>query len=71
MGEDPTLDSLFSLQVARSPYSIALVFEDEHVTYGELDERANQLARHLVSLGVGPESHVGLAIRRSTDLLRG
>ncbi|OLT37775.1 hypothetical protein BJF84_27555 [Rhodococcus sp. CUA-806] len=51
VGEDPTLDSLFSLQVARSPYSIALVFEDEHVTYGELDERANQLARHLVSLG--------------------
>ncbi|WP_206511640.1 non-ribosomal peptide synthetase, partial [Rhodococcus sp. KRD197] len=71
VGEDPTLDSLFSLQVARSPYSIALVFEDEHVTYGELDERANQLARHLVSLGVGPESHVGLAIRRSTDLLVG
>ncbi|MGA9873091.1 MAG: amino acid adenylation domain-containing protein, partial [Rhodococcus sp. (in: high G+C Gram-positive bacteria)] len=71
VGEDPTLGSLFDLQVARSPYSIALVFEGEHVTYRELDERSNQLARHLVSLGVGPESHVGLAIRRSIDLLVG
>ncbi|WP_052083106.1 non-ribosomal peptide synthetase [Rhodococcus fascians] len=71
VGSDPTLGSLFDLQVARSPYSIALVFDDEHVTYRELDERANQLARHLVSLGVGPESHVGLAIRRSADLLVG
>ncbi|MGB3371647.1 MAG: amino acid adenylation domain-containing protein, partial [Rhodococcus sp. (in: high G+C Gram-positive bacteria)] len=71
VGTDPTLNSLFDLQVARSPYSIALVFDDEHVTYRELDERANQLARHLVSLGVGPESHVGLAIRRSVDLLVG
>ncbi|MSX07032.1 MAG: amino acid adenylation domain-containing protein, partial [Actinobacteria bacterium] len=57
---DMTLSSLFDRQVLRSPYSTALVFEDEHITYLELDERANQLARHLISLGVGPESHVGL-----------
>ncbi|MBY6568212.1 non-ribosomal peptide synthase/polyketide synthase, partial [Rhodococcus sp. BP-154] len=71
VGDDPTLVSLFDLQVARSPYSIALVFDDEHVTYREFDDRSNQLARHLVSLGVGPETHVGLAVRRSTDLLVG
>ncbi|WP_155292922.1 non-ribosomal peptide synthetase, partial [Rhodococcoides fascians] len=68
---DMTLSSLFDRQVQRSPYSTALVFEDEHITYLELDERANQLARHLISLGVTPESHVGLAIRRSIDLLVG
>ncbi|MFY2790879.1 amino acid adenylation domain-containing protein, partial [Rhodococcus sp. MALMAid1271] len=68
---DMTLAGLFDRQVLRSPYSTALVFEDEHVTYLELDERANQLARHLISLGVAPESHVGLAIRRSIDLLVG
>ncbi|WP_155292978.1 non-ribosomal peptide synthetase, partial [Rhodococcoides fascians] len=66
-----TLSSLFDRQVLRSPYSTALVFEDEHITYLELDERANQLARHLISLGVAPESHVGLAMRRSIDLLVG
>ncbi|MEO7077547.1 MAG: condensation domain-containing protein, partial [Rhodococcus sp. (in: high G+C Gram-positive bacteria)] len=71
VGSDPTLNTLFDLQVARSPYSIALVFEDEHVTYREFDDRSNQLARHLISLGVGPETHVGLAIRRSIDLLVG
>ncbi|SNT53442.1 non-ribosomal peptide synthetase, partial [Rhodococcoides kyotonense] len=71
VGEDPTLVSLFDLQVSRSPYSIAVVFDDEHVTYQEFDDRSNQLARHLVSLGVGPETHVGLAVRRSTDLLVG
>ncbi|WP_155289289.1 non-ribosomal peptide synthetase, partial [Rhodococcoides fascians] len=66
-----TLSSLFDRQVLRSPYSTALVFEDERITYLELDERANQLARHLISLGVAPESHVGLAMRRSIDLLVG
>ncbi|WP_156399598.1 non-ribosomal peptide synthetase, partial [Rhodococcus sp. Leaf278] len=66
-----TLSSLFDRQVLRSPYSTALVFEDEQLTYLELDERANQLARHLISLGVAPESHVGLAMRRSIDLLVG
>ncbi len=39
------------------------------VTYGELSARVNRLARHLISLGVGPESRVALAMRRSVDLV--
>ncbi|TQC46904.1 amino acid adenylation domain-containing protein, partial [Rhodococcus sp. WS4] len=66
-----TLVDLFDAQVSASPDSVAVVFEDERVTYAEFDARVNSLARHLISLGVGPESLVGLAIRRSTELLVG
>ncbi|WP_417715339.1 non-ribosomal peptide synthase/polyketide synthase, partial [Rhodococcus daqingensis] len=66
-----TLASLFEEQVARTPDAIALEFEGERLTYAEFDARANQLARHLLAAGVGPEDHVGLAIRRSLDLLIG
>nr|WP_236581091.1 non-ribosomal peptide synthetase [Rhodococcus sp. T7] len=66
-----TLVDLFDAQVSASPDSVAVVFEDERMTYAELDARVNSLARHLISIGVGPESLVGLAIRRSTELLVG
>ncbi|WP_240199100.1 MULTISPECIES: non-ribosomal peptide synthase/polyketide synthase, partial [unclassified Gordonia (in: high G+C Gram-positive bacteria)] len=69
-GED-TLVALFDAQVGRTPDAPALVFEGEQLTYREFDARANRLARHLIMLGVGPESVVGLSIRRSVDLLVG
>ncbi|WFR74522.1 AMP-binding protein [Prescottella defluvii] len=50
---------------------MALEFDGESLTYAEFDARANRLARHLISLGVGPDSMVGLGIRRSFDLLVG
>ncbi len=49
----------------------AVVFGDEVLSYGEFDERVNRFARYLIGLGVGPESLVGLAVRRSVDLLVG
>ena len=55
----------------RSPDAVALVFEGKSLTYAEFDARVNRLARHLISVGVGPESLVALAMRRSLDLLVG
>ncbi len=57
--------------VARHPYAIAVVHEGASLTYAEFDARVNRLARLLISRGVGPEALVGLAIRRSLDLVVG
>ncbi|WZU33671.1 Linear gramicidin synthase subunit D [Rhodococcus ruber] len=54
--------------VARRPDAAAVVFGDETLTYAQFDARVNRLARYLVGLGVGPETLVALAIRRSVDL---
>ncbi len=65
----------FEAQAAATPEDRALVYVPDDGTpaitlgYGELDSRANRLARHLIGLGVGPESLVALSIRRSIDLV--
>ncbi|MBT2269708.1 amino acid adenylation domain-containing protein, partial [Rhodococcus erythropolis] len=64
-----TLVSLFDEQVARTPNSVALAMGEIELTYAELDSKVNQLARHLISEGVGPEQLVGVAMRRSIDLV--
>ncbi|MFD6158690.1 amino acid adenylation domain-containing protein, partial [Nocardia sp. NPDC060255] len=65
-----TLVSLLDASVAAGPKEVALVTEDgASITYGDLDARVNRLARHLISIGVGPESRVALAFRRSVDLI--
>ncbi|WP_256980998.1 MULTISPECIES: non-ribosomal peptide synthase/polyketide synthase [unclassified Rhodococcus (in: high G+C Gram-positive bacteria)] len=66
-----TLADLFVDSAARNGDAVALVHEDGTLTYGEFSERVSRLARHLIGLGVGPEVPVGLAIRRSVDLLVG
>ncbi|GAB4583082.1 amino acid adenylation domain-containing protein [Nocardia sp. IFM 10818] len=70
-GTAPTLVSMFEAQVAATPDAVALVFEDERLTYRELSERANRLARRLMTggNGPGPGSLVALAMRRSTELV--
>lgn len=65
------LAMLFEEQVARSPRDIALIYEEEQLTYAELNSRANQLAHHLRLLGVGPEVMVGLCVERSVPLVVG
>jgi natural product biosynthesis luciferase-like monooxygenase protein len=60
---------LIEEQVARTPEQPAVVFENETLSYRELDARANRLARHLRDLGVGPDVLVGVHLERSADLL--
>ncbi len=60
---------LFEAQAAQAPEATALVFEDRSVSYGELNERANQLAHRLRALGVGPEATVGVLLERSPELI--
>jgi amino acid adenylation domain-containing protein len=68
---DTDLYSLFAEQAERSPDEVAVVFEEEQVTYRELAGRAAALAHHLVRLGVGPEVVVGVAAERSVELVAG
>jgi amino acid adenylation domain-containing protein len=66
-----TVVELFEEQLQRSPGAIAVVSEEEHLTYRELNERANQLSWYLRDLGVGPEVLVGICVERSVDMLVG
>jgi len=60
---------LFESRVASSPLSVALIEDNVQLSYDELNQRANQLARHLRTLGVGEESRVGIFLPRSIDLV--
>ncbi|MBZ1351818.1 amino acid adenylation domain-containing protein, partial [Alcaligenaceae bacterium LF4-65] len=64
-----TLPELFEQQVAHTPEATALVFGEDSRTYAELDARANQLARHLISLGIGPEQIVAIGLPRSIEMV--
>src|SRR6202011_4913890 len=66
-----TLPELFAAQVARTPDAVAVVFEEERLTYAQLEARANQLAHHLRDRGVGPETVVGLCVERSFAMVVG
>ena len=64
-----TLPDLFEAQAARSPETVALVFEESRLSYAELNERANRLAHLLISRGIGPEKLVALALPRSLEMV--
>jgi len=57
--------SRFEAQVARTPEILAVTCDGSTLTYGELNRQANQLAHHLLQLGVGPEGMVGVCLERS------
>ncbi|NEO39726.1 MAG: amino acid adenylation domain-containing protein [Moorea sp. SIOASIH] len=69
--QDQCIHQLFEEQVEKTPDAVAVVFEDEQLTYQQLNQRANQLARHLQSLGVGPEVLVGIGVERSVGMVVG
>jgi len=74
---DQCVPDLFEATVKRTPDAVALVDEGathtspQHVTYAELNRRADQLARHLQRLGVGPEAVVAVCLERSLDMIIG
>ena len=62
---------LFEEQARRRGEAIAVVYEGEQVSYGELNRRANRLGRYLRKQGVGPEVAVGLCVERSVEMVVG
>ena len=65
------LHELFAAVAAERPDDIAVEFADATLTYGTLDRRSNQLARHLQTRGVGPDTLVGLCLERSAAMVVG
>src|SRR5437867_6629740 len=65
------LHELFEAQVERSPDTVAVVFENQWLTYEQLNARANQLAHYLKQRGVGPEKIVGICLERSLEMVVG
>ncbi|HEX8178801.1 MAG TPA: amino acid adenylation domain-containing protein [Pyrinomonadaceae bacterium] len=68
---DVCLHELVAAQAERTPDAVALSYEGAQLSYRELDERANRLAHYLQSLGVGPETLVGICLERSFEMLVG
>ena len=66
-----TLMELFEAQAERSGGAVAVVYEEEEISYRELNERANQVGHYLRELGVGPEVRVGLCVERSAEMVVG
>jgi amino acid adenylation domain-containing protein len=71
VGEIPpiTVITLFEEQVAQDPHRIALISDDQNLTYGELHQRVDRMARRLASEGVAPEQVVGLSVSRSPAMV--
>ncbi|MEH2332067.1 non-ribosomal peptide synthetase [Nostoc sp.] len=63
------IHQLFEAQVEKTPDAVALVFNNQYFTYRDLNSRANQLAKHLQSLGVSAETLVGICIERSLEMI--
>jgi amino acid adenylation domain-containing protein len=68
---DKCIHELFEEQVRRSPDATAVIFEDQQLTYRELNNKANQLAHYLMKQGVGPEVLVGICVERSPEMVTG
>ncbi|AOW98744.1 non-ribosomal peptide synthetase [Moorena producens PAL-8-15-08-1] len=69
--QDKCVHQLFEQQVEKTPDAVAVVFDGEQLTYKQLNQRANQLAHHLLSLGVRPEVLVGICVERSIEMIVG
>ncbi|MGK9167611.1 AMP-binding protein, partial [Inquilinus limosus] len=66
---EATLPELLEAQAARTPTATALIYEEQSLTYAELDAWANRLAHHLIARGAGPETIVGLCLERSPAMV--
>ncbi|MFB2837776.1 amino acid adenylation domain-containing protein [Floridanema evergladense] len=68
---DQCLHQLFEQQVEKTPDAVAVIFEDQQLTYSQLNDRANQLAHYLRSLGVDADVLVGICVERSLEMVIG
>ena len=62
---------LIERQAEATPEATALIFDDQSLSYAELNTRANQLAHYLIGLGIQPETRVGIAMERSIEMVVG
>lgn len=69
--KDKTIHQLFEEQVEKTPNNIAVIFEDQELTYQELNEKANQLGSYLREKGVKPDTLVAIACERSLEMIIG
>ena len=69
--KDKTIHQLFEEQVERTPNHVALVFNDEQMTYSELNRKSNQVAKVLRASGVEPDDIVGITVERSFEMIIG
>ncbi|NJM73367.1 MAG: amino acid adenylation domain-containing protein, partial [Scytonema sp. RU_4_4] len=69
--QDKCIHELFEAQVEKTPDAVAVVFENQQLSYRELNQRANQLAHYLRALGVKPEVLVGICVERSLEMVIG
>ncbi len=70
-GSGQCIHSLFEDQVSKRPQAIALSYDNQNITYHELNQQANKLARYLRRVGVGPEHIVGIHVERSVEMIVG
>jgi surfactin family lipopeptide synthetase A len=69
--QDQCIHELFAAQVENTPDAVAVVCQDQHLTYQQLNHHANQLANYLQSLGIGSEVTVGICVERSLEMVIG
>ena len=69
--KDKCVHHLVEAQEEKTPHAVAAVFDDQNLTYRDLNARANQLAHYLIKFGVGPETLVGICMERSLDMVVG
>nr|WP_282959546.1 non-ribosomal peptide synthetase [Pseudomonas palleroniana] len=67
--QDQLIHELFEQQVLRNPDAVALEFDGQSLSYAELNAQANQLAHHLIALGVQPDERVAIALERGTQMI--
>ena len=68
---DQCLHQLFEQQAFLTPDHVAVIFEEQELSYAQLNQRANQVAHHLHRLGVGPDDLVGIYVERSVEMIVG
>lgn len=69
--QERCIHELFEEQVRKAPEAIALICEGQHLSYGELNRRSNQLAHHLRTVGVAPDQCVAICMERSVEMVVG